>query len=266
MVQYDRTIPPGGVGQITLEVNTTGLRGKITKSAQITTNDPQQRHTKIYLSINVQAHIIVEPGPKIVLRGIVGEDIRRVLHIRAVDEQPLEIIKITSNLGSAIDYKLSSKEGSHQYDLEVVSKATDKKTASGFITLRTNHPKKSVLKLSVHVRIRAELEARPNQIAFQKTSKSGNPKGGFKRVITIVNNRGKSFRLRELRYNQEYFKVRSLAPSGKSQRRHQLEVVPLMDRLPAGKVRFEETLVIKTDVAKAAELKVRMRIQVATEK
>jgi len=45
-----------------------------------------------------------------------------------------------------------------------------------------------------------------------------------------------------------------------------LEVVPLMDRLPAGKVRFEETLVIKTDVAKAAELKVRMRIQVATEK
>ena len=81
-----------------------------------------------------------------------------------------------------------------------------------------------------------------------------------------MHNRGKSFRLRELRYNQEYFKVRSLAPNGKSQSRHQLEVVPRMDRLPAGRARLEETLVIKTDVAKAAELKVRMRIQVATEK
>jgi hypothetical protein len=266
VVQYDRTIPPGGVGQITLEVNTTGLHGKITKSAQVTSNDPQQRHTKIYLSINVRSYIIVEPGAKIVLRGTVGEDIRRVVHIRASDDQPLEITKVQSNLGSTIDYKLNRKDKAHQYDLEVVSKATDKKTVSGFITLHTNHPKKRVVKLSVHVRIRPELEVWPNQIAFQKTSKSGNPKGGFKRVITIVNNRGKSFRLRELRYNQEYFKVRSLAPNGKSQSRHQLEVVPRMDRLPAGRARFEETLVIKTDVAKAAELKVRMRIQVEKEK
>jgi hypothetical protein len=266
VVRYDRTIPPGGVGQVTLQVNTTGLQGKITKSAQVTTNDPKQRKSKIYLVINVRTYIIVKPGTKILLRGTVGEDIRRVVHIRASDDQPLEITKVQSNLGSAIDYKLNRKDDGHQYELEVVSKATDKKTASGYITLHTNHPKKKVVKLSVHVRIRPELEARPNQIAFQKTSKSGNPKGGFKRVITIVNNRGKSFRLRELRYNQEYFKVRSLAPSGKSQRRHQLEVIPLMDRLPAGRVRFEETLVIKTDVAKAAELKVRMRIQVETEK
>jgi len=266
VVRYDRTIPPGGVGQVTLQVNTTDLRGKITKSAQVTSNDPQQRHRKIYLAINVRTYIIVEPGARILLRGTVGEDIRRVVHIRASDDQPLEITKVQSNLGSTIDYKLNRKDEAHQYELEVVSKATDKKTASGFITLHTNHPKKKVVKLSVHVRIRPELEVRPNQIAFQKTSKSGNSKGGFKRVITIVNNRGKSFRLRELRYNEEYFKVRSLAPGGKSQRRHQLEVVPLMDRLPAGRARFEETLVIKTDVAKAAELKVRMRIQVATEK
>ena len=266
MVRYDRTIPPGGVGQVTLQVNTTDLRGKITKSAQVTSNDPQQRHRKIYLAINVRTYIIVEPGARILLRGTVGEDIRRVVHIRASDDQPLEITKVQSNLGSTIDYKLNRKDEAHQYDLEVVSKATDKKTASGFITLHTNHPKKKVVKLSVHVRIRPELEVRPNQIAFQKTSKSGDSKGGFKRIITIVNNRGKRFRLRELRYNQEYFKVRSLAPNDKSQSRHQLEVVPRMDRLPAGRVRLEETLVIKTDVAKAAELKVRMRIQVATEK
>ena len=261
MVHYDRTIPPGGVGQITLEVNTTGLRGKITKSAQITTNDPQQRHTKIYLSINIRAHIIVEPGPKILLRGIVGEDIRRVIHIRPADDQPLEIIKITSNLGSAIDYKLSSKEGSHQYDLEVVSKATDKKTASGFITLRTNHPKKRVLKLSVHIRIRAELEVWPNRVFFQEQSGAAANRGMSKRLLTVRNNRIKSFKIRELSYNKEYFQVRSLAKTDKPASRHQLEVTPLMGRLPAGRVEFRDTLIIKTDSSQAGELKVPLSIR-----
>ncbi len=65
MVRYDRTIPPGGVGQVTLQVNTTGYQGKITKSAQVTTNDPRQRQSKIYLVINVRTYIIVEPGTKI---------------------------------------------------------------------------------------------------------------------------------------------------------------------------------------------------------
>ncbi len=110
MVRYDRTIPPGGVGQVTLQVNTTGYQGKITKSAQVTTNDPRQRKSKIYLVINVRTYIIVEPGTKILLRGTVGEDIRRWYSIRATDDQPLEITKVQSNLRSAIDYKLNRKD------------------------------------------------------------------------------------------------------------------------------------------------------------
>lgn len=261
MVHYDRTIPPGGVGQITLEVNTTGLRGKVTKSAQVTTNDPQQRHRKIYLSINVKTHIIVEPGSKILLRGIVGEDIRRKVHIRAADDQPLEITKITSNLGSAIDYKLSSKEGRHQYDLEVASKVTGKKTASGYITLHTNHPKKKVLKLSVHVRVRPELEVWPNRIFFQEKSGADAKRGMSKRLLTVRNNRGKNFSIRELSYNKEYFQVRSLAKTDKAASKHQLEVVALMGQLPAGRVEFQDTLIIKTDSSQAGELKVPLSIR-----
>ena len=168
MVRYDRTIPPGGVGQVTLQVDTTGLRGKITKSAKVTSNDPRQSKSKIYLSMNVRTYIAVEPGTKILLRGTVGDDIRRVVHIRPTDNQPLEITKVQSNLRSVIDYELKRKDDSHQYELEVVSKATDRKTASGSISLHTNHPKKKVVKLSVHIRIRAELEAWPNTITLPR--------------------------------------------------------------------------------------------------
>ena len=247
MVHYDRTIPPGGVGQVTLQVNTTGYQGKITKSAHVTTNDPRQRQSKIYLVINVRTYIIVKPGTKILLRGTVGEDIRRVVSIRATDDQPLEITKVQSNLRSAIDYKLNRKDDSHQYELEVVSKATERKTASGFITLHTNHPKKKVVKLSVHIRIRPELEAWPNTITFQEGSKSKESK----RVLTIMNTRGKNFRILELSYNKAYFQVRSLGQDDKAASRHKLEVVALMDQLPGGRVQFQEILTVKTDSAQA---------------
>ena len=261
MVRYDRTIPPGGVGQVTLQVNTTGYQGKITKSAQVTTNDPTKRKSKIYLAMNVRTYISVEPGSKVLLRGTVGEDIRRVVRIRATDDQPLEITKVQSNLRSVIDYKLNRKDDSHQYELEVVSKATDRKTASGFITLHTNHPKKKVVKLSVHIRIRPELEAWPNTIAFQEGPQSGSKSKENKRVLTVMNTRGKNFRILELSYNKAYFQVRSLGQDGKAASRHKLEVVAFMDKLPGGRVQFQDILTIKTDSAQAGELRIPLTIR-----
>ena len=261
MVRYDRTIPPGGVGQITLQVNTTGYQGKITKSAQVTSNDSTQRNKKIYLSINVRTYIIVEPGTKILLRGTVGEDIRRVVSIRATDDQPLEITKVQSNLESAINYKLNRKDETHQYELEVVSRANDRKTASGFITLHTNHPKKKVVKLSVHIRIRPELEAWPNTITFQQGSQTGSKSKESKRVLTVMNTRGKNFRILELSYNKAYFQVRSLGQDDKAASRHKLEVVALMDKLPGGRVQFQDILTIKTDSTQSGELRIPLTIR-----
>jgi hypothetical protein len=202
-----------------------------------------------------------EPGSKVLLRGTVGDDIRRVVHIRAIDDQPLEITKVQSNLGSVIDYKLNRKDDSHQYELEVISKATDRKTASGFITLHTNHPKKKVVKLSVHIRIRPELEAWPNTITFQQGSQTGSKSKESKRVLTVMNSRGKNFSILELSYNKAYFQVRSLGQDDKAASRHKLEVVALMDQLPGGRVQFQDILTIKTDSTQAGELRIPLTIR-----
>ena len=263
MVQYDRTIPPGGVGQIALQVNTSGFQGKITKSAQVTTNAPGQRNSKIYLSINVRTHIIVEPGPKIMLRGIVGDELRRVLSIRAANDQPLEISKIQTNLQSVIDYKLVPKDDGKKYKLEVVSKVTQQKTASGFLTLHTNHPKKKILKLSVHLRVKPEIQVWPNRVDFYERAQSGAKKGKTnKRNLVVMNNRGKNFKIKELNYNRDYFQVRSLVNNHNPTRRYQFEVMPLLDNLPAGRIEFRDTLIIRTDSAKVGELKVPLSIRI----
>jgi hypothetical protein len=260
VVRYDRAIPPGGAGQVTLQVNTSGFQGKVTKSAQVTTNDPRQRNSKIYLSMDVRSHIIVEPGPKILLQGIVGDDIQRVVHIRSAENQPFEITGIETNLRPVIDYELSRKDESASYTLKVISKASDQKTVSGFLTLRTNYPQKKVLKLSVYLRVKPEIQIWPNRIDFYEGSKSGSNKKESKRVLMVINNRGKSFKIKQLTYNRDYFQVRSLAKNDEPDNRYQFEVVPLVDSLPGGRSEFQDTLTIKTDSAKAGELKVPLGI------
>jgi len=261
VVRYDRTIPPGGVGQVTLQVNTSGFQGRITKSAQVTTNDPRQRNSKIYLSIDIRAYITVEPGPKIMLQGIMGDDIQSVVHIRSADNQPFEITRIESNLRSVIDYELSRKDDSTPYTLKVINKTADQKTTSGFLTLHTNHPKKKVLKLSVHLRVKPEIQVWPNRVDFYEGSKSGAKGKTNKRTLIVMSNRGKSFSIKELKYNKDYFQVRSLGNNDGPEGRYQFEVVPLVNNLPAGRLEFQDTLTIRTDSAKAGELKIPLSIR-----
>ena len=263
MVRYTRTIPPGGVGQVTLQVNTNGLQGRLTKSARMTTNDPRQSSTKLYLSINVRAHILVEPGPKILLQGIVGDDIQRVVHIHSAENEPFEITRINTNLRSVIDYKLSRKDDGREYDLQVISRASDQKSASGFLTLYTNHPKKQVVKLSVYLRVKPEVQVWPNRVDFYEGSKSGSKKKESKRILMIMNNRGKSFKIKGLNYNKDYFQVRSLAKNDSPASRYQFEVVPLVDSLPPGRLELQDTLTIRTDSsAKAGEIEVPLSIRI----
>ena len=261
MVRYDRTIPPGGVGQVTLQVNTSGFQGKVTKSARVNTNDPEHRNSKVYLAIDVRAHIIVEPGPRILLQGIVGDDIQKVVHIRSAENQPFEITRIDTNLRSVIDYKLSRKDENSPYTLRVTSKAAEQKTVSGFLTLHTNYPKKKVLKLSVHLRVKPEIQVWPNRVDFYEEAKPGSKKQESKRFIIVMNNRGKNFKIKELNYNKDYFQVHSLAKNDNPASRYQFEVAPSVDKLPAGRLELQDTLTIRTDSTKAGELKVPLTIR-----
>lgn len=262
MARYDRAIPPGGVGKVTLQVHTRGFQGRITKTAQLTTNDPARRSSRIYLSMNVRNYIVVEPGAKIFLRGVVGEDIRGVVRIRPYDDQPLEITKVQTNLESIIDYKLNRKDGSNQYTLEVMSKVSGQKNASGFLTLYTNHPKKKILKLSVHLRVKPEIQVWPNNIGFYENPKSGAKGKINKRNLIVMNNRGKNFKIEELSYNRDYFQVRPLAKNDAPASRYQFEVIALLDKLPAGRIEFRDTLTIRTDSARAGEITVPLSIRI----
>ena len=50
MSRFDREIPPGGEGSISIRLNPAGCRGDSKKTALVTTNDP----TKPYFTLTVK--------------------------------------------------------------------------------------------------------------------------------------------------------------------------------------------------------------------
>jgi hypothetical protein len=262
VASFDQAIPPGGVGKVTLQVNTKGFKGKITKSASVYTNEPDQKPSKIFLTLTVRQYIAVEPASRLILQGTVGDEVRKSVTIKAGDEQPFEITDVLNSLGSLIEYKLTRQEEGGHYQLEVIGKSTEKNSKSGYLSIITTHPHKKEFKIPVHLRITPELGIWPTQIDFKNASRAGKPGLQPKRIVTITNHRRKSFRLLQMQYNKDYFHVRSLTPMDQAQKSYRLEIVPLLDKLPEDQVSFEDTLTINTDVAQGGELKVPLTIQI----
>ena len=56
MAQYDRAIPPGGEGKVTLTINLTGLQGPVWKTATLISNDPEKPTVYLNLHGKVRPH------------------------------------------------------------------------------------------------------------------------------------------------------------------------------------------------------------------
>ena len=262
MASFDQAIPPGGVGKIVLTVKTEGYQGRVTKSALVRSNDPRQQSLSLSLAADIRTYIVVEPVPRAVLQGVVGDDIRQVLQIRAGDGYPLQIRETSTNMTQWLDYKVVSKGGNHQYDLELRSKAQTQASAGGYIRLVTNHPKKPEVTIPVQLRVRPELEVLPPEITFGRVTV---PASGAKvmRVVTLVDNRGKSIRVRDLKYNDKFFKATAVPLGGENTSRWRIEVEPRFDRLPGGGV--TDIVVVKLDGTNPDEVKVPVSITVQKE-
>src|SRR5947199_9731156 len=62
VAKFDRTIAPGGQGQIEAEVHTAGFHGAVSKALEVDSNDLTQPQLMLRLSVKVQAAVEVTPG------------------------------------------------------------------------------------------------------------------------------------------------------------------------------------------------------------
>lgn len=167
MANYDKAIPPGQEGKITLSVKTKNFReGKFTKSATISSNDPKHPFSKIKLKGELKKYISVKPSPRLYLSGYEGDILSKSLKIINNEDSPFRITHVESNIDDKIEYELKPIAEGKEYELMVKTLKGLQKRSRGKITLTTNIEKKPKLEINVSINLRDELIISPNTLHF----------------------------------------------------------------------------------------------------
>jgi hypothetical protein len=147
--QYDRLIPPGGQGTLTLTIKPFTLRGQFAKRTEVFLNDPD--HPKVVFTLKGVSRplIDIQPGQVIRLRGRPGEEIRHQVRLTSNLPESWEISRYTNSMPQFIDITLHAAEPGRSYVVEVRQKRQEPGNYRGTIELFTTSPKRPRIILRV---------------------------------------------------------------------------------------------------------------------
>ena len=151
MASFDRAIPPGGEGKITLSVRTKGYEGAKRWSARVYTSDPKMKIIDLYVKAFVKVPIYLSPR-YVNFNGREGQSLTRVVEIRAGRDEPLAFIPSQFNLEGKLTYTVEEIEKGRRFKIRFTSIPGPPQTYHGFLNLKTNYPEKPILNIRIRGR------------------------------------------------------------------------------------------------------------------
>jgi len=229
-----------------MKVNTVGREGRLKKSAKVYSNDPKKPETRISISTVVKQFISVKPKNRVRLLGYEGEEIKKQVTITSVEEQPLEIKEITSDIGDKIEYKLEKK--GKDYTLEIKNRTTQEGSYRGRIKLKTNSEKKPLVVVYVTGRILGSISLEPKSLSFGviDTNWGNFDTIKFEKIIRLRDLRGGGLIIEEIKPSRDWILIENKRSEGG--RDYAIIVTLDNDKLPKGQ--FEERISIHTTYKK----------------
>ena len=107
MTRFDRVIPPGGEGKVTLNVDLKGYQGKVWKDATIISNDLRQPSFQIMLQGQVRPHIELRPGSFVQFSPAAQSAEEKTVDLVATG-QDFKVLKVENNLKEKISAQLET--------------------------------------------------------------------------------------------------------------------------------------------------------------
>ena len=150
MTRYDRVIPPGGTGQITLGIDTSRITAEFKKKATVWSNDPNKERVVLYLMGEVKPHISLVPGGYLSLQGVQGRVPAEKLDIINNHPQPFKIVGFISDLPDHIIWRLEENKPGFSYTLVVENISKEAGEFTGHLIVRTDQPQKPELVIIVN--------------------------------------------------------------------------------------------------------------------
>jgi len=138
VANYDRSIPPGGTGRISLEIKPFSVIHAFKKKTLVRLNAPNQPSLTLVVTGNAQRSIEIEPSHIVRFRGnptdVPPAQVRLVSNLTF----PLEIIKLQNLMPDKFDATLKTERPGKVYVVEVKNKCQDQGHYVGMIELYTN--------------------------------------------------------------------------------------------------------------------------------
>jgi hypothetical protein len=134
---YDRRIPPGGAGRLTLTIEPYSVMRQFQKNTTVTFNDPARSQVVFRMQGYAKPFIEIQPSHIIRFRGMprkgLSDQVRFISHLPG----PWEITGFKTNIPQFIDVDLKAEEPGRVYVLTVHNKSTQAGRYAGKIDLTT---------------------------------------------------------------------------------------------------------------------------------
>lgn len=172
---WTKIVPPGGTGKITLKVDTAKFKGPISKTANVTTNDPDQASFRLTVNAQVKTFIDVLPQDRVSFRQYRGEtkDQTLTIHSNEAGEFKINAVEVT---GDGVKHEYSkATDGSGDYKLKVwLDKTAPIGNISGSIKIVTNSAKEPELTIPVQGNVLGQLSVNPSSLYFRVDGSGAN--------------------------------------------------------------------------------------------
>jgi hypothetical protein len=169
--RFKPPVPPGGEGSIDVEWATAHVAGAIETEALVRL-EGSSTPLRIALKIHVTPPVEIRPLSSVYLSAFVGEEVERVLTIENHEESP--ITASVEGGGGLVDAKLATLAAGKRFTLTV-------RPASGVkpgryeevLTLSARGARPSTTKIPVHLLVKPDLYANPQEADFGQVSPAG---------------------------------------------------------------------------------------------
>ena len=148
MANFDRSIPPGGEGKITLTFDTKGYEGKVQKTSTLYTNDPKTPEGKLVFEALVKTPIMVSEK-MVLLKGAYQEIVTKTVDIKGELKEPLKLEPIEFTLDKKAKFNIEEVTKGKHFRVTFTSIPNVGNSYRGILKLKTNYPEKPELVIYV---------------------------------------------------------------------------------------------------------------------
>jgi hypothetical protein len=149
VAKYDKVIPPGGTGKITLQIQPFSVVHGFKKKTYVRFNSSDPSSVNLVLTGNAQKSIEIEPSHIVRFRGAPKDDVTAQVKLTSYLPFPWEITKVQNFQPDKFDATLKTEKPGKVYILEVRNKSLEEGHYAGMIQLSTNvvHKPKIIIRV-----------------------------------------------------------------------------------------------------------------------